>query len=180
VALAQGRVSASNFGSDSIALMFWIPLALFSKENQRIRARFRLSDLIPAELNVDAVHDAADAIIVTACGRSKDCRCAHCGTASRRVHSRYPRTIADLPCAGRRIELHLTVRRFVCSAAHCRRKIFAEYFGDGVVRPMARQTARLDCLVRHLALALGGRLAARFADRLGLPVSNDTLLRTVR
>lgn len=45
---------------------------------------------------------------------------------------------------------------------------------------MARRTARLDCLVRHLALALGGRPAARFAGRLGFPVSNDTLLRTVR
>ncbi|WP_263634953.1 hypothetical protein [Agrobacterium tomkonis] len=88
--------------------------------------------------------------------------------------------IADLPCAGRRIELHLTVRRFVCSTVHCRRKIFAERFGDGVIRPMARRTARLDYLVRHLALALGGRPAARFADRLGFPVSNDTLLRTVR
>ncbi|RCS20964.1 transposase family protein, partial [Phyllobacterium salinisoli] len=85
----------------------------------------------------------------------QDCKCPHCGTASRRVHSRYARTIADLPCAGRRIELHLTVRRFFCSAAHCRRKIFAERFGDGVVRPMARRTARLDCLVRYLALALG-------------------------
>jgi transposase len=88
--------------------------------------------------------------------------------------------IADLPCAGRRIELHLTVRRFVCSADHCRRKIFAERFGDGVVRPMARRTARLDSRVRHFALALGGRAAARFAARLGFPVSNDTLLRTVR
>lgn len=53
-------------------------------------------------------------------------------------------------------------------------------FGDDVIRPMARRTERLDCLVRHLGLALGGRPAARFADRLGLPVSNDTLLRTVR
>ncbi|WP_266077104.1 ISL3 family transposase, partial [Brucella intermedia] len=145
-----------------------------------MRAQFRLTDLIPNELNVDEVRDAGDAIIVAAYGRSQDCTCPHCGTASRRVHSRYSRMIADLPCAGRRIELHLTVRRFVCSAVHCHRKIFAERFGDDVIRPMARRTARLDCLVRHLALALGGRPAARFADRLGLPVSNDTLLRTVR
>ncbi|KAB2707518.1 ISL3 family transposase [Brucella intermedia] len=145
-----------------------------------MRAQFRLSDLIPSELNVDEVRDAGDAIIVAAYGRSQDCTCPHCGTASRRVHSRYSRMIADLPCAGRRIELHLSVRRFVCSAVHCRRKIFAERFLDDVIRPMARRTARLDCLVRHLALALGGRPAARFADRLGLPVSNDTLLRTVR
>jgi transposase len=145
-----------------------------------MRTRFRLSDLIPAEFNVEAVHDAASAVVVIASGRSEQCKCPQCGTVSRRVHSRYPRMLADLPCAGRRIELHLTVRRFVCSAGNCRRKIFAERFGDDVIRPMARRTARLDCLVRHLALALGGRPAARFADRLGCPVSNDTLLRTVR
>ena len=34
--------------------------------------------------------------------------------------------------------------------------------------------------VHHLGLALGGRPAARFARRLMLPVSNDTLLRVVR
>ena len=145
-----------------------------------MQTRIRLSDLIPAEFNVEAVHDAAGAIVVVASGRALECRCPHCGTLSRRVHSRYPRMLADLPCAGRRLELNLTVRRFVCNAGNCRRKIFAERFGDDVIRPMARRTARLDCLVRHLALALGGRPAARFADRLGFPVSNDTLLRTVR
>lgn len=145
-----------------------------------MRTRFRLSDLIPAEFNVEAVHDAVGAIVVAASGRSEQCRCPHCGTVSRRVHSRYPRMLVDLPCAGRRLELHLTVRRFVCSVGNCHRKIFAERFGDDVIRPMARRTARLDCLVRHLALALGGRPAARFADRLGFAVSNDTLLRTVR
>lgn len=119
-------------------------------------------------------------MVIAAYGHSPGCKCPECGTTSHRVHSRYPRMIADLPCAGRRIELHLTVRRFVCNVVHCRRKIFAERFGDGVIRPMARRTARLETLVYHLALALGGRPAARFADRLGLPVSNDTQLRTVR
>lgn len=145
-----------------------------------MRTRFRLSDLIPADFNVEAVHDAAGAIVVAASGRSEQCRCPQCGTVSRRVHSRYPRMLADLPCAGRRLELHLTVRRFICSTGNCRRKIFAERFGNDVIRPMARRTARLDCLVRHLALALGGRPAARLSGRLGFPVSNDTLLRTVR
>jgi transposase len=99
-----------------------------------MRTRFRLSDLIPAECNVEAVYDAAGAIVVVASGRSQECRCPHCGTVSRRVHSRYPRMLVDLPCAGRRLELHLTVRRFVCSAGTCRRKIFAERFGDDVIR----------------------------------------------
>ena len=48
------------------------------------------------------------------------------------------------------------------------------------IAPSARRTARLDCVVHHLGLALGGRPAAGFARRLMLPVSNDTLLRVVR
>jgi len=39
---------------------------------------------------------------------------------------------------------------------------------------------RLECIVHHLGLALGGRPAAGFAKRLMVPVSNDTLLRVVR
>lgn len=58
--------------------------------------------------------------------------------------------------------------------------IFAERFGDGLIRLWARRTARLETVVYNLALAIGGRPPARIADRLGLPVSGDTLLRTVR
>jgi len=38
----------------------------------------------------------------------------------------------------------------------------------------------MECIVHHLGLALGGRPAASFAERLMMPVSNDTLLRVVR
>ncbi|NTA62205.1 transposase family protein [Agrobacterium tumefaciens] len=90
------------------------------------------SDLIPAGLNVESMHDATDAIVVTASAGSTDSICPRCGTVSRRVHSRYPRVIGDLPRTGRRIALHLSVRRFVYSATNCHRKIFAERFGEGV------------------------------------------------
>jgi transposase len=62
---------------------------------------------------------------------------------------------------------------------HCRRRIFAERFGDDVLPIRSRRTARLDYIVHHLGLALGGGPAASFAKRLMLPVSNDTLLRIV-
>jgi hypothetical protein len=38
----------------------------------------------------------------------------------------------------------------------------------------------MEGIVHHLGLALGGRPGADFAERLMLPVSNDTLLRVVR
>lgn len=90
------------------------------------------------------------------------------------------RRINDLPLAGRAVKLIATVRRFRCEAVRCGQNIFTERFADGVVAPWARRTGRLDGLVHHLGLALGGRSAASFARRLMLPVSNDTLLRVVR
>ena len=58
--------------------------------------------------------------------------------------------------------------------------MFAERFAEGIIRRSARRTDRLDLIVHHLGIALGGRPAASFAKRLMLPVSNDTLLRVVR
>ena len=44
-------------------------------------------------------------------------RCPLCQRRSTRPHSRYERTLADLPCGGDRVVLHLHVRRFVCRPA---------------------------------------------------------------
>jgi transposase len=96
------------------------------------------------------------------------------------VHSTYRRHVADLPLSGRSVQLEVIARRFRCDAVLCGRQIFTERFADDVLTPSARRTTRLDCIVNHLGLALGGRPAAGFAKRLMLPVSNDTLLRVVR
>jgi transposase len=145
-----------------------------------MRTCFRISSLVPSGLVVESVSDSSDSIILTVRSEAGTTNCPLCGTASRRIHSRYARQVADLPCAGKQIRLRVIARRFVCEARHCRRQIFAERFGDDVVPVRSRRTARLECIVHHLGLALGGRPAANFAKRLMLPVSNDTLLRVVR
>ena len=109
-----------------------------------------------------------------------EAECLLCAAVSRRIHSRYVRHVADLPSAGRKVHLRLLTRRFSCETPHCRRRIFAERFGEDVVPLRRRRTARLEYIVHHLGLVLGGRPAAVFAKRLMLPVSNDTLLRVVR
>ena len=121
-----------------------------------------------------------NSIILTVRSEAGVLGCPLCGVGSRRIHSRYVREIADLPCAGRGVRLRVITRRFVCEVSHCRRRIFAERFGDGIVPVRSRRTARLEYIVHHLGLALGGRPAAALARRLMLPVSNDTLLRVVR
>jgi Transposase len=96
------------------------------------------------------------------------------------MHSRYERRLLDLPSHGRAVQMRVTIRRFRCAEPGCRRRIFAERLGDAVAGRSARRTSRLELIVRHLGIALGGRPAAALARRLMLPVSKDTLLRVVR
>jgi transposase len=141
---------------------------------------FRISSLVPSGLTVESVKGGDGTIVVTARAEASVAACPLCGASSRRVHSRYIRQVSDLPCSGQRIQLRVVARRFFCSASHCRRRIFAERFDDAILAVRSRRTTRLECIVHHLGLALGGRPAAGFAKRLMLPVSNDTLLRVVR
>ncbi|GLS39354.1 hypothetical protein GCM10010869_49510 [Mesorhizobium tianshanense] len=61
--------------------------------------------------------------------------------------------------------VRIVARPFHCGAVLCGRRIFAERFDGDVLAPWARRTARLDQIVHHLGLALGGRPAASFAKR---------------
>ena len=88
--------------------------------------------------------------------------------------------LLDLPSHGRVVQMCIVVRRFRCVEPSCGRRIFAEPLGDAVAGRSARRTSRLETIVHHLGVALGGRPAAALARRLMLPVSKDTLLRVVR
>jgi transposase len=145
-----------------------------------MRTGFQISSLVPSGLVFDGVSDSMDSLILAVRSEAAEARCPLCATASGRIHSRYVRHVADLPSAGRKVRLRLLTRRFTCEVPHCRRRIFAERFGEDIVPLRRRRTARLEYIVHHLGLALGGRPAESFAKRLMLPVSNDTLLRVVR
>lgn len=141
--------------------------------------KFRASDLVPAGFIAESITHIDDETRILLSRAGATASCPACGRMSRTVRSRYCRQVADLPLSGERVRLLVQTRRFACDAVLCGRQIFAERFGD-VLLPYARRTGRLEHLVHHLGLALGGRPAARFAQRLMLPVSNDTLLRVIR
>ncbi|MBP2551399.1 hypothetical protein J2858_004341 [Neorhizobium galegae] len=52
-----------------------------------MRAYCQPSDLMPVELNVEAVHHRPAVIVVTAHGQARGCRCPEYGVTSRRVQS---------------------------------------------------------------------------------------------
>jgi transposase len=135
--------------------------------------------MLPKPLRVEAITEADDALVVRACLAENGANCPDCGKAATRAQSQYVRTLDDVPWAGRRVRLRVTIRRFRCATAHCPRRIFAERLGD-VARPYARRTARADAALEAVAFALGGEAGARLAAGLGQPTSPDTLLRLIR
>jgi transposase len=105
--------------------------------------------------------------------------CPECRFPTRRIHSRYRRTVADLPWADYRVLLQLSVRKFFCANGRCTRRIFTERL-PGVVAPWARRTERLLHWLAAIAVALGGAAGVRLSRDLGVPVSRRTLLRVLR
>ncbi|MGH2370913.1 MAG: ISL3 family transposase, partial [Chloroflexota bacterium] len=105
--------------------------------------------------------------------------CPRCGRRSRRVHSRYTRTVADLPCGDVRVVLRLRSRRFACQQTDCPRRIFCERL-PALVGAYGRRTHRLRAVLQAVGFALGGRPGARLLPDLHLRTSRMTLLRLVR
>ncbi len=103
--------------------------------------------------------------------------CPVCERPSAAVHSRYTRTVADLPWGGYSVRLH--VRKFFCRTAPCDKHIFTERLPEVVV-PYARKTQRLHAVLHLLALALGGEAGARLCDRLGMSTSPAHLIALIR
>jgi transposase len=99
--------------------------------------------------------------------------------ATRRIHSRYRRTVSDLPWVHYRVVLQLSVRKFFCANGRCPRHIFTERL-PGVVAPWARRTERLRQWLAHIALALGGAAGVQLSRCFGVAVSRCTLLRVLR
>lgn len=136
--------------------------------------------LLPPGLIIEHVQIDDGGVAAVARSRESGSKCPNCGEQSRRVHGRYARSLSDLPAHGRRVRIKLMVRRFRCGNDRCPRMIFAERFGDDIVSPYACRTTRLQNILHHLGLALGGRSGQGLARRLLMPVSKDTLLRVVR
>src|SRR5260221_4087934 len=105
--------------------------------------------------------------------------CPGCGNPSDAVHCRYQRTVRDVPCGGRSVVLQLGVRKFVCRASTCQRKVFAERLPE-LVQPWARVSNRLLEELKAIGLAASAEVSERLAPRLGMKVKAPTLLSYLR
>lgn len=134
---------------------------------------------LPDGLVIVSLAETNTQLVVRVACRFPTACCPLCQLPSDRIHGRYGRTVADLSCAGRRVILALTVRKFVCRTPTCPRQIFTERLPE-LVQSYARITNRLRDALIALGLATSAQVCARLAPKLGLQVSAPTLLRSLR
>ena len=69
---------------------------------------------LPEGLEMTGIEMIDEVLTVTLVSTQMSPCCPLCGTAARRVHSRYTRQIADLPCGGQHLHLLVQVRKCFC------------------------------------------------------------------
>jgi transposase len=142
-----------------------------------------LARLLPdaTRLRLEACHvdDTTAQITLRVRATQATVPCPLCDTPAQHIHSRYERTLADLPWAQYHVRLQLRVRKWFCRNRHCPRRIFTERLPT-VAAPWARCTLRLAQRLLALGVALGGRAGVRLGHAWDLAVSRNTLLRLLR
>jgi transposase len=116
--------------------------------------------------------------IVEAPGRPR-APCPACRKISRALHSRYWRTLKDLPAQGAKVTLKVQVNRWRCRNESCAVRFFTAPL-DGVVARHAREMNRARDLTLLIGHAVGGLPGERLMSRLNIPTSDDTILRRLK
>jgi len=84
-----------------------------------------------------------------------------------------------LPALGAAVALRVCVRRWRCRHAGCAVRFFTGAL-PGIAEVYGRRTIRADVVTELVGHALGGRAGERLMGRLGLRVSDDTIVRRLK
>lgn len=133
---------------------------------------------LPEGMKIEQIQITENGLVIEIVATSPTSCCPLCSEPSSSIHCHYQRTLRDAPCAGRRVQLLLTVRKFTCRNPYCERKVFAERLQD-FVQPWARTTMRHCQQITSIGLSTCGKGGARLAARLGIQTSRQTILRRI-
>src|SRR6266571_4578663 len=133
---------------------------------------------LPDGMVVEQIQITDNAIIVEVIATCPTSCCPLCSEPSSSIHCHYRRVLRDVPCAGRGVQLILTIRKFSCRNAYCPRKVFAERLPE-FVEPWARTTIRFRQQITSIGLSSGGKGGAKLAARLGIQTTRQTILRRI-
>ena len=133
---------------------------------------------LPEGMLIEQIQITENGLVIAVVSTSPTSCCPLCSEGSSSIHSHYRRVMRDVPCAGRRVQLLLTVRKFYCRNPLCERKVFTERL-RAFVEPWARMTMRYCEQITSIGLATCGKGGVRLAARLGIHTTRQTILRRI-
>ena len=133
---------------------------------------------LPEGMLIDQIHITENGLVIEVVTTHPTSCCPLCSQVSSSIQSHYRRVLRDAPCAGRRVQLLLTARKFYCRNALCERKVFTERLPT-CVEPWARMTIRHCQQLSSIGLATCGKGGTRLAARLGVQTTRQTILRRI-
>src|SRR5258707_5205885 len=133
---------------------------------------------LPEGMLIEQIQITENGLIIAVVATSPTSCCPLCSEPSSSIHCHYRRVLRDVPCAGRRVQLLLTVGKFSCRNPYCERKVFAERFPTFVER-WAGMTIRHCQQITCIGLAACGKGGTRLATRLGIQTTRQTILRRI-
>ncbi len=133
---------------------------------------------LPEGMRVERIQSTDQGLMIEVEALHPTSCCPLCTQSSASIKTHYRRVLQDAPCAGRQVQLVLTVRKFYCHNAYCSQKVFTERLPT-FVKPWARMTLRCSEHITSIGLATCGKGGARLAERLGIPTTRPTVLRRI-
>jgi transposase len=133
---------------------------------------------LPEGTRIEQIQITENGLVIVVVATSPTSCCPLCSEPSSSIHCHYRRALRDAPCAGRQVQLLLTVRKFSCRNSYCSRKVFAERFPE-FVEPWARMTIRYGEQITSIGLSTCGKGGVRLATRLGIQTTRQTILRRI-
>ncbi|CAM3871769.1 transposase family protein [Alkalicoccus chagannorensis] len=129
-------------------------------------------------MDVVSWQESPEEIEVVAVSSKKTGRCPHCDSISCKKHSRYVRSLRDLPVSGKRVTLVLQTNKWFCFQPTCHVKVFTERLSG--ISSSKRYTDRLHLVLQELAFSMSAKAAERCSKAIGAPLSHDAFLYLIR
>jgi transposase len=133
---------------------------------------------LPEGMRVEHIQITEQGLTIEVKASHPNSCCPLCTHPSDSIKTHYRRVLRDAPCAGRQVQLILTVRKFYCRNPYCSQKIFTERLPT-FVEPWARMTIRCCQHITSIGLATCGKGGVRLAARLGIQTTRPTILRRI-
>lgn len=126
-------------------------------------------------LNYEYINDD---LVITVERTNKTAICPCCRKKSNNVHSKYTRTIKDLPIQDSKVILKIITKIFFCKNQNCETNTFAEKFD--FIESHARMSKRLKNRIVDISKGMSARASKAVINNGIADISDDTILRLIK